>query len=94
MRRQYVVVRFRPNDRRTYTYHFDGAELWPGDEVKVPAKSGDRESWQRVTVASVAFDKPDFTTKAILGLVVKPTAGDLLRDMDEDVQSLMDRDRE
>lgn len=51
--RQFVACKFRPGDRRSYTYHWDGEPLAPGDEVKVPDKSGD--GWSRVIVDSVSW---------------------------------------
>lgn len=44
--RQFVKVKFRPRDAKSYTYHWD--ELSPlalGDEVRVPDRSGD--GWSR-----------------------------------------------
>jgi len=63
--RQFVACKFRPGDRRSYTYHWDGEPLAPGDEVKVPDKSGD--GWIRVIVDSVSWANPPFPTKPILG---------------------------
>lgn len=62
---QYVAVKFRPTDRRTYTYHWNGEPLAPGDEVKVAERDGD--GWKRVTVDSVSWANPTFATKPILG---------------------------
>ena len=66
MPRQYVAVKFRPSDKRTYTYHHDAEPVAVGDEVKV-AKRGD--GWNRVAVVGIGETKPvGFETKAILGL--------------------------
>jgi hypothetical protein len=69
MSRQYVAVHFRPGDKRTYTYHWDGEPVACGDQVKVPDRSGD--GWSRVTVAEISWQEPKFATKPILG-PVKP----------------------
>jgi hypothetical protein len=61
--RQYVAVRFNPNDHRTYTYHHDGEPVAVGDDVKIA--DGDR--WKRALVISIAEEEPPFPTKAILG---------------------------
>ena len=66
-RRQYVAVRFRPADVRTYTYEWDGEPVKPGDWVKVPDR--DSDGWKRVEVVHVHYTAPLFPTKAILGLV-------------------------
>ena len=65
--RQYVAVKFRPGDRRTYTYHNDGDPVAAGDEVKIADRHGN--GWSRVTVESVSDEKPPFDTKPILGRV-------------------------
>jgi len=99
MARQYVAIEFHRGGR-TYTYHHDGEAIVPGDEVKVPDRSGD--GWSRVRVVEVDWIKPGFETKPILGRIEpeKPKAEepvdffDWLNDADEDVQSFIDRDRE
>lgn len=63
--RQFVACKFRPTDKRTYEYHWDGDPLQRGDEVKVPHKSGD--GFIRALVESVSEAPPAFSTKAILG---------------------------
>lgn len=68
MTHQYVACKFRPDDRRTYTYHFDGEPLVAGDEVKIAGR-GD-EGWQRVYVVSVTDEAPPFDTKPILEKIV------------------------
>lgn len=75
MPRQYVACRFRPNDRRLYTYHWDGDEpLITGDFVKVEDWRGD--GWKRVEVMAITDEAPDFETKPILGKI-EPDEGDL-----------------
>lgn len=64
--RQYVAVKFREGDTRTYTYHNDGAPVAAGDEVKVDDARSD--GWKRVFVVSVDSAKPTFATKPILGI--------------------------
>jgi hypothetical protein len=66
MPKVYVACKFRPEDRRTYTYEWDGEPLNKGDIVKVPDKSGD--GWQRVTVDAISDEAPAFACKPILGL--------------------------
>ena len=66
--RQFVAVKFRPNDKRTYTYHNDGPPVRVGDTVKVPSVRAD-EGWSPLPVVSVSDDVPPFPTKAILGVV-------------------------
>lgn len=62
MSRQYVAVRFRRGDRRTYTYHNDGPPVLPGDTVKING----REGWTAVEVVEVTLDAPPFETKPIM----------------------------
>ena len=64
--RQYIGVRFSPDAGRVYTYHNDGSPVAPGDEVKLPGRSGDSD-WKRGYVCEVVR-KPTFATRAILGL--------------------------
>lgn len=66
--RQFVAVRFRPGDKRTYTYHNDGPALFEGDRVKCPGRKPD-DGWTAATVEAVSFEVPEFATKAILGRV-------------------------
>jgi hypothetical protein len=62
--RTYVAVRFKPWDRRTYTYHHEGPDpLAIGDAVRVETKDG----VQVVEVTAVDLPPPAFETKAILG---------------------------
>lgn len=66
-RRQFVACKFRIPDTRTFTYHWDGGPLQPGDKVKVPDPKG-ADGWKRVYVVSTSWDAPKFPTKEILGL--------------------------
>lgn len=66
--RQFIACKFRPNDKREFTYHNDGPPVAVGDQVKVPDRSGD--GWNAVTVSAVGVPEPTkFATKAILGKV-------------------------
>lgn len=66
--RQFIAVKFRPNDAKSFTYHNDGDPVRVGDQVKVPAFRGD--GWNAVTVTAIDVPKPTaFETKAILGVV-------------------------
>ena len=67
MPRQYVACKFRPDDRRSYTYHNDGEPVAAGDQVKIAGREED--GWQRVHVVSVSDEEPSFPTKPILGKV-------------------------
>lgn len=99
MARQYVAVRFFPRGR-SYTYHNDGPPVEAGDKVRIEGRDG----WQAVTVDTVTYDPPRFETKPIGPKVqegmsmrtaeINRRNGTLFDQMDEDVQSLMDRDRE
>jgi hypothetical protein len=64
--RQFVECKFRPDDRRAYTYLNEGDRVRVGDVVKVPDRSGD--GWQRVTVSGIDLPAPKFECKPILGL--------------------------
>lgn len=67
--RQYVVAKFRKDDKRGYTYHNDGAPVRVGDEVIIKTKSG---ADQRVHISAVDVEKPSaFDTKPIVGLAPK-----------------------
>jgi hypothetical protein len=70
MARQYVVVKFRLTDQRTYTYHFDGEAVAAGDEVTVEDNRGD--GWKRVFVTGVTAEAPSFPTKPIMGVYRDP----------------------
>lgn len=71
---QYVACKFRPEDKRTYTYEWDGEPLTKGDFVKVPDKSGD--GWKRVTVDAISDEAPPYACKPILGLYNPDTEPD------------------
>ena len=77
MTRQYVACKFRPDDRRSYTYHFDGEPLNVGDEVKIAGR-GD-EGWQRIYVVAVSDEQPPFDTKPIIEKI-QPEQADMLED--------------
>lgn len=65
---KYIACKFRPEDGRSYTYHYDGDEpIAPGDVVKVEDARGD--GWKRVHVVMVGDEKPHFPTKPILGKI-------------------------
>jgi len=64
---QYVAVKFRAEDKRTYTYHNEGEPVRKGDRVKVLDQLGNGR--KTVTVDSVGDQRPPFATKPILGKV-------------------------
>lgn len=66
--RQYIGIKFRPQDRRVYTYHNDGEPCEVGEIVKIAT----REGWQRVEVVAVNLEKPPFDTKPIAGKLPPP----------------------
>lgn len=83
---KYVAVKFKPEDSRTYTYSWDGPDLFPGDRVKV-ADNRDPSAWKRVTVVSVSDEAPPFACKPILGRVedaAEPSDLDILDSADLD----------
>lgn len=82
MSRQYVEVKFRANDKRTYTYHHDGEPVVPGDKVKIAGRG--EEGWQAVNVEAISFTKPPFDTKPILGRV-DPAQPDMLDEGEPDL---------
>lgn len=62
--RQYVAVKYREEDKRTYTFHHDGEPLSVGDRVSLGTGFG--------IVAEVGVAKPTrFDTKPIVGLAPK-----------------------
>lgn len=90
---QYVACKFRPEDSRSYTYVWAGEPFAPGDQVKVPDRSGD--GWKRVEVIAVSDQAPPFPCKSILGRYepelaaetadgVQDGAADLDRDVADD----------
>lgn len=66
--RQFIAVKFRSDDERTYTYHNDGEPVGAGETVKLPPR-GREDGWVRGVVTEAFVDKPKFPTKAILGVV-------------------------
>lgn len=66
MSKVYVGCKFRPEDKRVYTYEWSGEPLAPGDIVKVADARSD--GWKRVEVVSITDEKPAFDCKPILGL--------------------------
>jgi hypothetical protein len=71
MTRQYLTAKFRPADKRAYTYHNDGPPVAPGNEVKLPSTRG-TDGWVRGTVFGLISEAEakaqPHETKAILGL--------------------------
>lgn len=62
----WVACKFREGDTRTYSYAYDGEEVFEaGDKVRVPDRSGD--GWKVVIVDHVHHDEPPFTCKAVIG---------------------------
>lgn len=66
---KYVLCKFRPEDKRAYTYLLDGLACDIGDEVQVPDNRS--SGWKRVTVSGFTDDEPAFACKAVLGLAPK-----------------------
>lgn len=62
--RQYVAVKFRETDLRSYTYANDGEPVAAGNRVLVTTAKGQ----QKVTVIGVGYDEPPFACKPIDGL--------------------------
>lgn len=71
--RQFIAVKFRSDDERSYTYHNDGPPVGAGQQVKIAPRDG-QDGWSRATVVEAFVDRPDFETKPILGLA--PIAGE------------------
>ena len=61
MSRQYLACKFRPGDKRAYTYHNDGEPRAVGDLVKVETREGVKE----VTVHEIV-GKPSFATEPVV----------------------------
>lgn len=59
----FVSVKFQPDDKRAYTYTWDGEPLSPGDMVEVETFEGSKI----VTVDSVDVPAPSFDCKPIIG---------------------------
>lgn len=69
--RQYVAVKFRTDEARSYTYHNDGEPVGAGQQVKVPSRGAQpgSDDWKRATVVEIGVPAPTkFETKGILGL--------------------------
>lgn len=66
---QFVAVKFRVEDSRTYTYAWDGEPLHDGDVARVEDRSGD--GWKKVFVVSTTDEAPPFQCKPILGRYVE-----------------------
>lgn len=65
MPRQFVACKFRPEDKRAYTYEFEGEPLAEGDLVKVAnARTG---ATSIIHVVSIGLDEPSFACVAIIG---------------------------
>ncbi len=62
MPRQYLAIKFREWDDRTYTYHNDGPPVAVGDTVEVPTK----KSKAAVKVLSLPTEVPPYETKSII----------------------------
>jgi len=62
---QYIAVRFRPEDTRTYTYVNHGVPARVGDRVKVPDPRG---GWKPVEVVEIV-ERPKFECKPIIGII-------------------------
>lgn len=62
---QFISVKFKDTQTRTYTYANSGEPVAIGDTVKVPTKDG----WKTVTVHEVDLEQPSFACKTILGKV-------------------------
>ena len=68
--RQYLACKFRPGDKRAYTYHNDGDPCAVGDKVLVASPRG--EGRMTVEVAVILDANPGFATKAIIGKAPPP----------------------
>lgn len=73
--RQYLTAKFSSGDERTYTYHNDGAPVAAGDQVSVPTGKDGTGKPRTVTVHEICVPKPEFETRAIIGLA-PPAAKD------------------
>lgn len=66
--RQYVEIRFKPEDQRGYSYHNDGEPVAVGDKVRVDARGSEKI----VEVVHLSDEAPPFETKPIIGKVEEP----------------------
>jgi len=64
---KFVACKFKDTDTRSYTYSWEGPDLFPGDRVKVPDNRSD--GWKAVTVVSTSDEAPPFACKPIIGRV-------------------------
>jgi len=62
--RRYYACKFRAEDSRSYTYHYDGPAFEKGNCVRVEDRGGD--GWKKVVVVGVSDQAPPFATKPIL----------------------------
>ena len=64
----FISVKFQPNDTRTYTYTYDGAEqLQPGDFVIVETRDGRKP----VEITAVDVAEPAFRCKPISAILIE-----------------------
>lgn len=73
MARQFIACKYRPTDKRFYSFHNDGEPVAVGDHVKIANRSG--KGWMSVEVAEILSGAPDHETKAILG-IAEPESDD------------------
>ncbi len=73
MSRQYVCIKFREKDRRTYTYHNDGPPLEIGDQIDIEGRGGKPISTK---ILSIHEGHPGFVTKAIIGKAKPAVVGE------------------
>jgi hypothetical protein len=66
---QFVAIRFRPGEKRSYTYANDGEPCAAGDFVQVPLRNGTPTT---VEVMSVTDEAPPFECKPMLRQAERP----------------------
>lgn len=66
---QFVAIRYRPNEQRTYTFANEGEAVQPGDFVRAPLRNG---SLTTVEVVSVTDEAPPFECKLIAEKAERP----------------------
>lgn len=71
--RQYLSVKFRPEDKRSYTYHNDGPPVAEGDMVHLSARG---DGWTKGHVIAVNQHRPSFETKGIIGKHIEEEKND------------------
>jgi hypothetical protein len=79
--RQFVAVKFRSSDARSYTYHNDGDPVACGDIVKIADRHDD--GWNRATVHEISHIAPSFETKPIMGILMDEPPKDLIEGCDK-----------